>query len=301
MTPANPFELVVEDWLAAAAGSIDVPGDLHPAVVEQARRTRQRRPGLGFPRRRVVIDSAKLAIDLAAVVVLTVAVVNVLLPLRSGGGVAPPSRSASPSPSVGTASTAAPSRESSGVRTIEGDYLLGRHAMTVDGITFSVALEAEGWEPYDGFQMSKSFVRGQSAEGVLFWTAYPRSQKAFSCFDLSRPILGSAHQVADAVAATPGLVVVARPSEVTIGDRSAYRVVSTVRDDEGCDPGYIYNWKVSGGAFWTSTHVGDRITVWAMDVDGGILVVGGLLKAEVASDPAVVLEIEAIVSSMRFE
>ena len=206
-----------------------------------------------------------------------------------------------PSPSAGSATPPAPSPEGPGVRAIQGDYIPGRHSLTVDGITFSFATEAAGWEPYDGFQISKSFVRGQSAEGVVFWTAYPNSLKAFSCFDLSRPTLSSAHQVVDAVAATRGLVVVAGPSEVTIGDRSAYRVIATIRDDAGCDPGYIYNWKVSGGAFWTSTEVGDRITVWAMEVEGGILVIGGLLSAEVESNLAAVLEVEAIVSSMRFE
>ena len=299
MTPTNPFERFVEDWLATTACSMDVPGDLHEAVVDRARRTRQRQLGLAFPRSPAKIDFAKVAIGLAAVLVIAVAMVNVLSPLGMDGGLAQPSLSPSTSPTAGSAPTPAPSLGNTAVRPIAGDYLPGRHSMTVDGITFSVVIESAGWEPHDGFQVSKSFVRGQSAEAVLFWTAYPKSLKAFSCFDLGRPTLGSARGVANAVAETRGLITLAGPSEVAIDGRSAYRVIATVRDDEGCDPGYIYNWKVSGGAFWTSTHVGDRITVWAMDVDGGILVIGGLLNAEMAT--AADLEIEAIVSSMRFE
>ena len=300
MTPADPFERLVEDWLAAPA-SMAVPADLHAAVVERARRTRQRRPGLGPARRRFVFDSARLALDLAAVVVIAVLAVNVLSPFGLGGGLATPSRSAPPSESAASATPPALPSQSPGVHPISGDYSLGRHSLTVDGMTFSFAIEAAGWEPYDGFKISKSFVRGQSAEGVLFWTAYPNGLKAFSCFDLSRPTLASAYQVAEVVAGTRGLSAVGGPSVVTIGDRSAYSVIATVRDDEGCDPGYIYNWKVSGGAFWTSTHVGDRIRVWVTEVEGLILVIGGLLSAEVASNPAAVQEIDAIVSSMRFE
>ncbi|MCI0583050.1 MAG: hypothetical protein L0227_09200 [Chloroflexi bacterium] len=301
MTPANPFERFVEDWLAAAAGPMDVPGDLHTAVVEQARRTRQSRPGVRFPGSPLITDSARVAIDLAAIVVLAVAAVNVLSPFTTGGGPGTDPRSAAPSPNTGSATPPATPSESPGVDPIQGDYSHARQSLMVDGITFSFAIEAAGWEPHDGFQISKSFVRGQSAEGVLFWTAYPDSQKTFSCFDKSGPTLRSAHQLADAVAGTRGLVVVAGPSEVTIGDRSAYRVIATVRDDEGCDPGYIYNWKVNDGAFWTRTHVGDRITVWVMEVEGRILVIGGLLSAELAPNVAAVHEIEAIVSSMQFD
>jgi hypothetical protein len=304
MTPINPFERLVEEWLAATAPAA-VPDDLHASLIRRVRRTRQHRISLPVPSRRDLTSSLRLAIDLAAVFVLAVAAINGLSLGGSGGG--PVTSGGSPIPSAsGAAATPVPRpgmTPETGPWGWEGDAF-GPHSLAVDGITLSFDADSGGWELYRGFLISKSIVGPQGAEGVIFWSGYPDSLMASPCFDQNGPVGPSARPVARAIADMAGLEVLEQPTKVTVGGRPAYRVMMTIKGDEGCDPGYFYNWKAqTGGALWVHTQVGDRIRAWVVSVDGRLLVIGSLLS--VGTPPVLVPRLEgqmqAIVDSIRFQ
>ena len=79
----------------------------------------------------------------------------------------------------------------------------------------------------------------------------------------------------------------------------AQHVVFTVRKDVGCNPGFFYTWPNDrGGAFWTSTRVGDTIRVWIVDVQGTRLFIEGDTHRRAGSQ--LEKEIRQIVGSIRF-
>jgi hypothetical protein len=188
-----------------------------------------------------------------------------------------------------------------------GDYLVSRHPMVVDGVAFSVSVPARGWEPYEGFLLSKSTHGPQGAEAVIFWSAFPDGDMADPCLNIEwyNPELGwypsQIDVVAGAVAAAPGVDVRSGPAEVTIDGHPARHVALTVRERAGCDPGFFYNWKAqTGGAMWVAPQPGDTIDVWVVDVDGITLFIGGETHPDNLS-PDVAEEIQQIVDSIRFE
>jgi hypothetical protein len=200
-----------------------------------------------------------------------------------------------------------------------------RQSLTVDGVPLSFSVPTEGWMPGiqlkkpDGtmparsLYLGKSIVRGQAAEAVVFWTAFPDGINTDACAKLLGSDIGpSAVDLAAAMTTAPGTDLVTGPSDVTLGGREAKHVVLTVRERLGCDPGFFFSWPDEcWGACWTSTQVGDEIGVWVVDVDGTRLVIetetssrpDPALKPEVQQllESALVLEVRQIVESIRFE
>lgn len=188
-------------------------------------------------------------------------------------------------------------------------YAEGRVTRSVDGVRFSLAVHAEGWEngPHlrtdwrsHSFSITKNTVGPQGAEAIIFWTAFPEGGDAARCDELLNPAAdGSAADLAAALAKAPGTTVTSGPRRVTVGGRPAWHVGLTVRRDRGCDPGFFFTWRTDlGGAFWNQTRAGDRIRVWLVDVGNRHLVF-----AAVTRDPRLPLarEITQIVRSIRFE
>lgn len=309
MTAGTPFERLVEDWLAEA-GSASIPQGLHGQVVDAARRTSQRRPTPTLESARRVLGPARLAIDLAAVVVLAVAALNAMaLWSPSGGGAAIPSASVEPSALSRPSPTPRP-RPSDGpaddpeVHPDSADYRLGQHFLTVDGTTFSFTIDAPYWEPWEGFSISKSITGPQGAEAVIFWSAFPDGEKASSCLGLNRPIGDSPLAIAEALATEPGTELVSPPTQTTVGGRPAVYAAVTVREPVGCDPGFVYSWKAkTGGALWVGTEPGDTIQAWIVEVDGQRLFIGALTSGTTppAVMPELTAQIDAIVASITFE
>jgi len=170
--------------------------------------------------------------------------------------------------------------------------------------------------------ISKSLVRGQAAEAVIFWTAFPDGGEAAPCAKLLSPPDGrSPGALAAAMARAPGTTVVRRPTRVTVGGRPAMHLVLAVRKDLGCDPGYLFTWHPRApqwsecwGDCWLATGAGDTLRVWIVDVDGELLVIEAATKDAVMAawgtpspyrtfhpikDTA--QEIRAIVGSIRFD
>ena len=182
----------------------------------------------------------------------------------------------------------------------DGDLRIGRHQATVEGVPLTFSVSTRGWEPQLGFYISKSTVGSQGAEATVRWTTFPNGRKTDSCPGLlsvgPRP---TAAQLATAVATSPGVDLVAGPSDVLVGGLAAKSVALTVRDDVGCDPGFFYTYEpLMGGALWTDTQPGDAIMVWIVDVDGTLVFIEAQHKD---AGPAVEQEIREIVESVRFE
>jgi hypothetical protein len=154
--------------------------------------------------------------------------------------------------------------------------------------------------------ISKSTVRGQSAEAVIFWTGFRDGGEATPCAELLSSAIGrSTADLAAAVARAPGTKVIRGPTRVTLGGRPAQHVVLTVREDLGCDPGFFFTWRPSGprgecwGACWLESSVGDTIRVWIVDVHGTRLFIEAETDKQASRD--VEQEITKIVGSIGFK
>jgi hypothetical protein len=202
---------------------------------------------------------------------------------------------------------------------------------TVDGVCFSFKVprahppSSWPWEtgPWRGIAgeipslfISKSTVGGQSAEAVIFFTSFPARGEATPCATVLGSAIGrSTDSLARAMARAPGTRLVERPTHLTVGGRPARKVAVTVRRHIGCDPGFFFSWPASEcwGACWLQASVGDKVTLWLVDIHGKRLVVEAettqpgshgrppgtpVTRADVLEVEA---EIEAIVESIRFK
>ena len=237
---------------------------------------------------------------------VVIAAVGGFMLLPGLGLVAAPNGSASPTPS----GTACPWRNPFPEEAVDACRKFGgpltdlpqkSGSVVVDGVPFSFKVRADGWEQFSSISLNKSVVRGQAAEALIYWTAFPSGAIAERCFPaLWKRIGPSITDAADAVAAADGVVVVAR-SDVQVGGHPAKYVELSVRDERfGCDPGYFHLWAAPPwGALWLGPGEGATIRVWLVDVDGVRLFIAGETTAEV--DPAFGQEIQYIIDSIRFE
>ena len=182
---------------------------------------------------------------------------------------------------------------------------IGRHSLTVDGVPLSFSVptlvQDRGWARYRSLYISKDTVGPQGAEAAIYWTAFPDGANADPCASLlPLPSDASAADLAAAVSTAPGTELISGPSDAIVGGRAATHVVLTVREDLGCDPGFLFTWDPApGGPGWWTTNVGDTIRIWIVDVDGTRLVIAG----ETTTDAGTGLEqeIQGIVDSIQFE
>jgi hypothetical protein len=318
MNPPVDLEHVVTSWLrdqASASGSDRVLAAAlgRAATVPQERR---RPTWLHLP-----TSSTQLAaMVVATTVVIAVASIGLLSASRDVG---PRSVGSTPAPSPSQSSTPTPTEAGypTGYDIRPGD----RQSLTVDGVRLSFSVPTEGWMP--GIQLKnpdgtmpprslyigKGIVRGQAAEAVVFWTAFPEGVNTDPCAKLLDADIGpSAADLAAAMAKAPGTDVVTGPSGVTLGGHAAKHVVLSVRERVGCDPGFFFSWPDEcWGACWTVTDVGDQIGIWVVDVDGTRLVIetetshrpDPAIEPEVQRllESALVLEVQQIVESIRFQ
>jgi hypothetical protein len=221
--------------------------------------------------------------------------------------------SPSSSPSAAARLASSPTAASVGVAS---DYPGVRKTVTEKGVRFSFKVptkrrwEPSWWErhytdrsktsPKGPISLNKSLVGPQGAEAIIYWTSFPDGDYADPCAHLlGRSIVGSAADLATAVAAAPGAKLVEGPSDVTLGGRPAKRVVLKVRKNVGCDPGFFYTWRTGwGGAFWRTTDVGDTIRVWIVPVDGTRLFIAAATSWQIHA--ALEKEIQQIIESIRF-
>ena len=187
---------------------------------------------------------------------------------------------------------------------------VARRTVTEEGVRFSFRVPI-GWERFSSIStdksaggpisINKSRTGPQGAEAIIFWTSFPDGDYANPCAHLLKtPVGSSAAGLAAAVSTAPGTKLLTGPSNVTLGGRPAKHVTLTLREDVGCDPGFLYTWRdVYGGALWPKTGVGDTIRVWIVDVHGTRL----FIEAETAKGFSRDLEqeVQQIVESISFE
>jgi hypothetical protein len=308
---------VVRLWLEG--GVTALPDRVLDDVLGQLPATPQRPPSRLAWRESSMNNTVGVALAAAAVVVIAVVAINgVLGDGLMGRPPAPASAEPSASPSDEPRATPLPSATSTPeVRNPESDFVLGRHAVTVDGVRFSFEIQASGWEPgnadhperpYAYRSLNKSLQEGQAAEAIIYWVAFPDGAYADRCQGLQGlPADASAADVVDAVSNAPGTALVTGPSDVTIGGYPASHVVVSVVDELGCDPGYFYAWVLADlrGASWTQTLAGDTIRVWVVEVGDITIFIAGESMTAIHSFPeqqaTLDREIDDIVNSIQFE
>jgi hypothetical protein len=212
------------------------------------------------------------------------------------------------------------------------DYGIGRHSVTVDGVSFSYDITARGWEPWawesitvppGGLQLNKSITGGQGAEGLLYWTAFPYGTYTEPCAKLGEAVFDPPTRLADianpksladvatSLSSAAGTELVVGSVDVSVGGLPAKYMDLRVRENLGCDPGYFHAWpppihgEPYAGAFWLTPGVGATISVWILDVDGTRLFIAGethvgdgVTEQESAQ---IRQEIHQIVDSIEFE
>lgn len=201
--------------------------------------------------------------------------------------------------------TAGPSPE---VHPHNADYSVGRHWVTLSGVALSFCAPSGGWEPYADFHLSKSESGPQGAEAIVYVAPLPIDELgdgdgfARLCGRLPLWPLGKgAADVASDIAAIAGIEVTNPASQASIGGRPAWQVSFIVREDVGCDPGFLHAWLPKpGGAMWDATESGDIIHAWVVELRGGRLV---LIAGELHATASEHLELQVlqIVGSVRFE
>ncbi|HEY6566282.1 MAG TPA: hypothetical protein VI341_02085, partial [Actinomycetota bacterium] len=194
---------------------------------------------------------------------------------------------------------ASPSPMSAEVGLDVGPLSVGRHPLITEGVPFSFSVPTSGWENHGNVYLSKSVVGPQGADAIIYWTSISDGDHAESCGQWWGSPVGSISDFAAAVA-TPGTKVISGPSDVTVDGRVAKRVVFTVREDVGCNPGFHYTWEEGklDGAFWAETDVGDTIRVWLVKLGREFLYIEGDTHDNTGPDLA--HEILQIVRSIRF-
>ena len=159
-----------------------------------------------------------------------------------------------------------------------------------------------GWELFDGFRLHKSAAGPQGAEGIVYWVGYPNSKNAYNC--VLAPEYSSTSlldNLARGVARTPGLTLLSGPEDVLVGGQPARYISLEITADDGCDPGYFYNWRANdGGALWDKYSIGFIVDVWIVGAGDRMvpeMVIVGLTDPDY---PALRDEIQEFVSSIVF-
>jgi hypothetical protein len=252
-----------------------------------------------WPARRIADMNtfAKLAIGAAAVVVIAVAGIN-LLPTSGGVGGGPavtPSPSPQPSPSPTPRAFPEP-----------GDLSIGRHSLTMEGVTFTLELTTPGWVSEGSFGIDRGHQESPEAAAFIFWANAPVGVYSDPCAQAEAPPVGpSAAELAAALTTIPGIDVVSGPSDVTVDGRPAKHVVIRVPKVIDCSPSSFYLWHSdvpcggNSGCGRYATEVNSTINVWIIDVDGALVWIDGETYEESSAQTA--QEVVQSVNSIQFE
>jgi hypothetical protein len=245
---------------------------------------------------------AKLAIAIAAVVVVAVVGFNLLPRGPSVGGqvVAP---MPSPSPSPTQASSPSPTRAAA--FPAPGPLAIGTHMAVLEGVPLSFELRSSGWRSETGMIGKGEFEQPDGA-GINFSSSAPENVYADPCAHtpMNPPAAATREGLAAAVSNMPGIDVVAEPTAVTIDGSPGQYVAFKIREDIDCDPHDFYLWYdestggASGGWRWASA-LGALHRVWIVDVDGTLVWID--TETYKGAGPELDQEIQQIIDSIRFE
>jgi hypothetical protein len=172
----------------------------------------------------------------------------------------------------------------------------------VAGIPFSFGVPTADWERF-AFSINRSIVGPQGAEAIIFWAGlHDDDDEVSPCIDVIDGWFDpSLSDLSTAVATAPGTELVNGPRNVTVGGRPAKHVTLTVRERQGCDPGFFFTWPREQclGACWMRMGIGATIRVWIADVEDRRIVIEAATTKQ--ATPELQQEVERIVRSIRFE
>lgn len=236
-----------------------------------------------------------LKIGVAAAAVLVVAVVG--FQFLSGPSVGGPSPS--PSSSVAPTATPLPSPAPDAVLPPEGDLAIGRHDLTLNGVSFSLAVPTSGWTSNGLFSIDHGIYPESWDGGFILWNNAPDGVYADPCASEQGPRVGpSAVDVAEAVANVPGTDATG-PTDVTVGGYPAKLVVVKIPEEAACTAHDFYLWWDEDLTGRFATELGSTIRVWIVDVSGTLIQIDGETTKD--AGPEVGQEIQQIVDSIQFE
>jgi hypothetical protein len=245
--------------------------------------------------------TAKLA-TVAAAVAAVALIAIIAMPRGSGGigGPTPSSQAASPSSSM--TAQPSPSSTTAAAHPKMGELAIGRHSLTREGRTFSIALRTEGWFSNGEFGIDKGDTTEPDAAGFIVWTETPDGVYTDPCGQVQGPpVAKTASALAAAVSKVPGIRLLRGPESVTVGGYPAQKLVITVPASVPCKAGpngfHLWYSQVAGGRW--ATALDSTIYTWIIDVDGAIIWIDGETYKD--SGPAVGQEVEQIVDSIQFE
>lgn len=239
---------------------------------------------------------AKLAI--AAIAVLVVAVVGINL-LSAGNGPGGSGPTVSPSPSL--TPQPSPSSAPASAFPLAGELAIGRHPVTIHGVSFSFEVATNGWfsQPArTGGYIQRGADNATTPAWMLFWSLDNVYADPCPHTLLSPPVGPTAADLAAALLTIPGTDAVG-PTDVTVGGLPAKHVVLTVRGDVGCEPEDFHLWAGPGESARYASQLPTTIRVWIIDVDTERIVIESELLA--GATPELDQEIDLIVESIRFE
>jgi hypothetical protein len=271
-------------------------------VLSQLDTTPQRRPWWPAWRDLRMNLFMKAAIGGAAVLVAALVGLNLLAPgpLSPGGPGATPSATPAPIPSATPVVTVGPSPTQGMVPPV-GDLAPGRHAFTIQGVTFTLDVPA-GWRSNGEFGIEKTVGVVPDGAGFIFWANAADGVFSDPCSRTRGPIAGpTAADMASAIAGMPQVELVSGPTAITLGGQPAQEVVIRVPDPLPCPGDQYYLWydETSDALERYVTAPGDTYRVWIVDVGGVRIQMDG--ETYTGAPTGVAEEVEAIASSIRFE
>jgi hypothetical protein len=294
---------IVRSWLEEGATAL--PDRVLDAVLDQLPTTPQRRSL--WPARRFSDMNALARFAVAAAAVVAVALVGITL-LPKQGGVAAPTRSASPIPSP-----ISPASPSPRLLPSTGDLTAGTYSIPA-GDSAPVALTLTvpaGWSTDEGF-ISKGPTKKVGESPLVYY----RDRNVVTpwivthvydgiCQDRKLVSAGTtASQLARVLGAQKGRTVSA-PTSVTLGGLPATRMEMTVPaalDVATCDGGIIRFWPDAGpdeNGGLCCTAPGSTDVVYVVDAPGHPFVI--VARHQASSTPAEIAELDAIVGSISIE
>jgi len=315
-TPRDPDRLIHAFILEGEEQLEDQVYDAVRAEIEQKRQ----RVVIG-PWRTPIMNKI-VGFGLAAAAVVAAVLIGAQLLGSPGGGIGGPGDEPTPTPEPASPSEAPPSAEPSTSAFLpEGPFLWPDPADPLldplgDGPLITVTIPASEWM-YEGYLIKGDEV-DDLPESALAWTSTTAGIHVYEdpCqweYDLPDPPSTTADQIAAALAAQPSRDA-SDPVDVTVGGYPGKMVTLHVPDDAAFPPGggfadcfrgvyasYTLEGRDADGTVPWRNHQGPGQidTFWIVDVDGAIVIINAMYRADTPPDR--IEEMRAIAESATFE
>ena len=223
------------------------------------------------------------------------------------GPIAPPAPSASPLGSMVAQVSAAPRSQAPSPASLpifpKALVASDRQPLTVDDVSLTFSVPADGWARYDDLYISKSNNDSPRAEAMIFWARYPAGQYAQACGPPRPSLVGTtaAELAAGLAIGLPGTELVTGPVDVMVGGLAATQVMLFLPGDYRCGPGYFYTWEGEEnrrGPLWQWTEPGDTTTIWVFDIGEERFIIAAEWHLNAGAE--LEAEIQQIIDSIQF-